>query len=261
VIDDIEIRSEKILQEYLKKKGFTQIDSINKSIQREDPPDFDFYINGKKYAVEVTQTKSFRKAILDKTPIIEKTYRNTQFNFIKDVQQDAIQKGILHGLYLVKFFDPIISQKFNKINNQIKKQIIEYICRTKSVNSSKKELIYINDRKIANISKINNSENKIYPTEFQALWPESPEKIKICLQMIEEAVNEKKKKLLDNKINYPRILLLVSVTSHCSIDTYIQCMKKNNEITNIEFFEAIFVIYDNYEILPFFIEEKSILNK
>lgn len=259
--DDIEIRAKVILTDYLKKQGFVKIRAINRSKQKKDPPDFDFFIDGKKYAVEVTQIKSRRKAILNEKLIIEKTYRLNQFNFIKGVEKNAIQKGILHGLYWVKFFDPIISQKFNKIKNQIKKQIFEYICRTNNIDTSKKELIYINSKKIASISKINNSANKICPTEFQGLWPESPEKIEICLQMIEEAVNEKKRKLLNNKINYPRILLLVGVSSHCSIDTFIKCKKKIGEINNIEFFEAIFIIYDTYEILSFYIWEGSILNK
>jgi len=259
--DDIEIRAKVILTDYLKKQGFVKIRAIDRSKQKKDPPDFDFFIDGKKYAVEVTQTKSRRKAILDEILIIEKTYRLNQFNFIKGVEKDAIQKGILHGLYWIKFFDPIISQKFNKIKNQIKKHIFEYICRTNNIDTSKKELIYINGKKIASISKINNSANKIYPTEFQRLWPESPEKIEICLQMIEEAVNEKKRKLLNNKIYYPRILLLVSVSSHCNIDTFIKCKKKIDEINDIEFFEAIFIIYDTYEILPFCVGEGSILNK
>jgi hypothetical protein len=261
MIDDIEIRCKKILKDYFKKQGFIKIHTINRSKQRKDPPDFDFFIDGKKYAVEVTQTKSRRKAILDNQSVIEKTYRLTQFNFIKDVKKDAIQKGILNGVYNVRFFDPIISQRFNKIKSQIKKQIIDYLCRTNKAESSKKEIIYLEGKKIASIYKLKVGLNKIYSTESQGLWPESPEKIEICRQMIEEAVNKKKNKLVNNKINYPRILLLVSVSSHCDIDTFKKCKKRVNEINNIEFFEAIFIIYDTYGILPFYIYEESILNK
>jgi hypothetical protein len=261
MIDDIEIRCKKILKDYFKKQGFIKIRAINRSKQKKDPPDFDFFIDGKKYAVEVTQTKSRRRAILDSKLVIEKTYRLTQFNFIKDVKKDAIQKGILNGVYNVRFFDPIISQRFNKIKSQIKKQIIDYLCRTNKAESSKKEIIYLEGKKIASIYKLKVGLNKIYSTESQGLWPESPEKIEICRQMIEEAVNKKKNKLVNNKINYPRILLLVSVSSHCDIDTFKKCKKRVNEINNIEFFEAIFIIYDTYGILPFYIYEESILNK
>lgn len=261
MIDDIEIRCKKILKDYFKKQGFIKIRAINRSKQKKDPPDFDFFIDGKKYAVEVAQTKSRRKAILDNKLVIEKTYRLNQFNFIKDIERDTIEEGILNGVYNVNFFDPIISKKFNKIKSQIKKQIIDYICRTNNAESSKKEIIYIKNKKIASISKLYIGLNKIYPTERQWLWPESPEKIEICRQMIEEAVNEKKDKLVNNKINYPRILLLVSISSHCAIDTFKECKKRLNEINNIEFFEAIFIIYDTYGILPFYIYEESILNK
>jgi len=261
MIDDIEIRCKKILKDYFKKQGFIKIRAINRSKQKKDPPDFDFFIDEKKYAVEVTQTKSRRKAILDNQLVIEKTYRLTQFDFIKDVERNAIQKGILNGVYNVRFFDPIISQKFNKIKSQIKKQIIDYICRTNNIKSSRKEIIYLKNKKIASIYKLNIGLNKIYPTESQSLWPESPEKIEICRQMIEEAVNKKKNKLVNNKINYPRILLLVSVSSHCDIDTFIECKKRVSEINNIEFFEAVFIVYDTFRILPFYIYERSILNK
>jgi len=84
MIDDIEIRCKKILKDYLRKQGFKKIHTINRSKQKKDPPDFDFFIDGKKYVVEVTQTKSNRKAILDNKLVIEKTYRLNQFNFIKD---------------------------------------------------------------------------------------------------------------------------------------------------------------------------------
>jgi len=261
MIDDIEIRCKKILKDYLIKQGFIKIRAINRSKQKKDPPDFDFFIDGKKYAVEVTQTKSRRKAILDNQQVIEKTYRFTQFNFIKDVERNAIQKGILNGVYNVRFFDPIISKKFNKIKSQIKKQIINYICRTNNIESSSKEIIYLKDKKIASISKLNIGLNKIYSNEIHGLWPESSENIEICRQMIEEAVNEKKEKLVNNKVNYSRILLLVSVSSHCDIDTFKECKKRVNEINNIEFFEAVFIIYDTYRILLFYIYEESILNK
>lgn len=257
MIDDIEIRCKKILKDYLKKQGFKKIHTINRSKQKKDPPDFDFFIDGKKYAVEVTQTKSRRKAILDNELVIEKTYRNNQFNFIKDIEKNAIEEKILNGVYYVNFFDPIISKKLNKIKNHIKKKVIDYICRTNNAESSKKEIIYLKNKKIASISKLNIGLNKIYPTEHQALWPESTEKIEICRQMMEEAINEKKIKLLKNKINYPRILLLVNVSSHCTIDTFKLCMEKRiNEIKNIEFFEAIFIIYNTYSISPLYIREK-----
>lgn len=257
MIDDIEIRCKKILKDYFKKQGFIKIRAINRSKQKKDPPDFDFFIDGKKYAVEVTQTKSRRKAILDNKLVIEKTYRLNQFNFIKDIERNTIEEGILNGKYNVNFFDPIISKKFNKIKSQIKKKVIDYICRTNDVESSKKEIIYIKNKKIASISKLSIGLNKIYPTEHQTLWPASPEKIEICRQMMEEAINEKKIKLLKNKINYPGILLLVNVSSHCTIDTFKLCMEKRiNEIKNIEFFEAIFIIYNTYSISPLYIREK-----
>lgn len=261
MIDDIEIRCKKILKDYFKKQGFIKIRAINRSKQKKDPPDFDFFIDGKKYAVEVTQTKSRRKAILDNKLVIEKTYRLNQFNFIKGIEKSTIEEGILNGTYNVTFFNPIISQKFNKIKSQIEKQIIDYICRTSNFKSSRKEIIYLKDKKIASIYKLNVGLNKIYPTEVQGLWPKSLDKIEICRQMIEAAVNEKKDKLVNNKINYPRILLLVSVSSHCNIDTFKECKKRVNEINNIEFFDAVFIIYDTYGILPFYIYEESILNK
>jgi hypothetical protein len=261
MINDIEIRCKKILKDYFKKQGFIKIRVINRSKQKKDPPDFDFFIDGKKYAVEVTQTKSRRKAILDNKSVIEKTYRTSKFNFIKDIERNTIEKGILNGVYNVKFIDAIISKKFNMIKKPIKKQIIDYIFRTNNAESSKEEIIYIKNKKIASISKLNIGLNKIYSTEFHGLWPESSENIEICRQMIEEAVNEKKDKLLNNKINYPRILLLVSISSHCDIDTFKEYKKRVNEISNIEFFEAIFIIYDTYGILPFYICEESILNK
>lgn len=259
MIDDIEIRCKKILKDYLKKQGFKKIHTINRSKQKKDPPDFDFFIDGKKYAVEVTQTKSRRKAILDNELVIEKTYRNNQFNFIKDIEKNAIEEKILNGVYCVNFFDPIVSKKLNKIKNHIKKKVIDYICRTNNAESSKKEIIYLKNKKIASISKLNIGLNKIYPTEHQALWPESTEKIEICRQMIEEAINEKKTKLLKNKINYPGILLLVNVSSHCTIDTFKLCKEKRiHEIKNIEFFEAIYIIYNTYGIYSLYTREKHL---
>jgi len=53
----------------------------------------------------------------------------------------------------------------------------------------------------------------------------------------------------------------VSISSHCDIDTFKECKKRINEINNIEFFEAIFIIYNTYEILPFYAYEESFLNK
>jgi hypothetical protein len=262
VIDDIEIRCKKIFKDYLKKEGFKKIHVINRSKQKKDPPDFDFFVDEKKYAVEVTQTKSRRKAIIDNELVIEKTYRYNQFNFIKNIEKNAIEEGLLNGVYCVNFFNPIISKKLNKIKNKIKQQIIDYIKETKKASSYGKKVICIENKKIASIFKSNIGLNKIYPTEFQALWPESPEKIGICRQMIEEAIKEKKIKFLKNKINYPGILLLVNVSSHCTIETFMLCKEKRiNEIKNIEFFEAIFIIYDTYSISPFYIYKRSILNK
>lgn len=47
MIDDIETRCKKILKDYFKKQGFIKIRAVNRSKQKKDPSDFDFFIDGK----------------------------------------------------------------------------------------------------------------------------------------------------------------------------------------------------------------------
>ncbi len=59
------------------------------------PPDFNMILNNQIYAVEVTETEILRESRGDK--VLEKTFRKSRERFVKKIEVEALNLGILKG--------------------------------------------------------------------------------------------------------------------------------------------------------------------
>lgn len=197
------------------------------------PPDFKLTLGDKNYAVEMTETK-----ILLKGQIEEKTFRLSRENFVKEVQREVHELGILRGLYCVFFLMPWTIQ-LNKYKKKIKKQLVKYIEDTKNNESAEEIDIKINYRIICQIFKMNNNLNKVFVSFADGAWPDSQENQEFVCGLLQYAICEKERLLKKESVPPPRILILYNSYPHATKKMYKNCLPNLN---NKNYFNSIFII-------------------
>jgi hypothetical protein len=94
----------------------------------DEPPDYYLSLRNTRYAIEVIQVRELvsigNKTLADLDILV--TFRR----FIKEIEREAITRGILTGAYSVSF-KPL--ENFGKLQQQIKREINEYLQATQSV--------------------------------------------------------------------------------------------------------------------------------
>ena len=113
-----------------------------------EPPDYYLTLCGTIYAVEVTSLFEDIK-LGDKTGSIL-TFMKAVPNFLKQIEQEAKQKGILNGAYIVGY-KPL--DNFGKQKKGISKRIIAYLRATQSVSFAPAEKIIGSGRLTWDIKK------------------------------------------------------------------------------------------------------------
>ncbi len=200
--------------------------------QRDEPPDYYLFLSGEKYAVEVTSLMENIDWGYLNLPIT--AIRSFLSNFAKEVEKDAKEGGFLNGSYNVFFKKPI--KDFRNTKDNIKQGILDYVRKTKGLDTSPESVIFINgtDQEF-NIEKISIASNHIHmPAPVRAKW-EGEIEDQLC-DLIQERLSEKTDKL--RHISSPKIILLLDRYVFADNSMYIKC------IPELRFgdFYAVFIV-------------------
>ena len=217
-----------------------------------DPPDFYLYIGDDKYAVEVTETKILKKAILDNGEVIQKTYIHSCLRLAENISSIAEKKGILKGIFAIDFYAPLSSNSFNKISDIVKSHVINYIVKTTNKLSFAKENISIDNKKVCSIKKISSESNILAPNFIgNSAWTHSPENVSFVSNMIKNAVDEKKYKLEKGGVLAPKILIIYDSYHLADEETY-RMSFTNTNIENLDYYHSVFIVINGEQCLPYY---------
>ena len=238
VTSDSELFCEDVFHNYLK----DHLMNFDAEWQRypngeNNPPDFNLILRDQIYAVEVTETKIIRKDRND--TVEEKTFISSRKNFVKDVQSEALKLGILKGHYCIFFLMSWTVSLNRKLKENVKKQLLKYIEKSKSEECLDPFDIKINCRIVCQIFKLNNDFNEIFASFADGAWPESQEMQNYVCNFFQYAISDKIEKLEKYAVPPPRILILFNTYYFSTPEMYKNCLLK---IKNLEFFHSIFVV-------------------
>jgi len=215
------------------------------------PPDFNLTIRNKIYAVEVTETKviiNTRRKMIE-----EKTFITSRKNFVEEVNKKAQELGILNGLYCVFFLMPWTVPFTPKLKDWLKKQLFEYIKKTKHEESSSPFKVKHKYSIVCQIFKINKNNNKVFDGFANGAWPESQQMQNYVCSILQYAISNKKK-LMENIVPSPRILLLRNSYSFANLGLYKNCLP---QIEDLNFFHSIFIIMSKQHGFFLFTSDKN----
>jgi hypothetical protein len=239
----MERKSEKICKEGFSKFLLKTIELKNihwKKVE-DDPPDYYLSLFSQRhFAVEVTECRIYCKSIIDKKQVLAKEYINYHKRYIKQIEQESEEKGILRGAYSIKFKYPIFkNSKYKKFLSKLKDEYFQYLQETYQLVSADKKDIRKNNMWISSIVKHHKDKNAIYPDlRVRTAWAESSQNIQIVRAFLQKAINDKKEKLEKKKIQDSKILLLYDSYLLDETATY---SFSNKIFENIDYFHTIFI--------------------
>lgn len=197
-----------------------------------DPPDYDLYLGGRKFAVEVTTIVEEKTQIgsrrLSPVTII------VSFGRLKEeVKQIASDKGFLNGFYAITYSGPF--DNFKSIKKTLKHNLLEYIRTTRVLRDAPEKIIFQQNDQWCRIRKLHNRSNKIAIVRKPIAKWENQIPIELS-QLLQETLREKSNKL--RKIEHQKILLLYDAYPLSSPDTYKNCV---SHLTSLDAFHTIFI--------------------
>jgi hypothetical protein len=250
----MERKSERICREGFSRLLLNTLDpeDIHWQPVKDDPPDYFLTLFGqKRFAVEVTEAKIYCKSIMDKEQMLEREYRSYHDSYVKQIEREAKENGILGGAYFIEFKFPVLkSSKYKNFLSELKRHYFQYIRETRHLDSADKQDFFLGTRWISQIKKIHQNMDIIYPTfGMRTAWVNSPQNMQVVKNFLQEAINDKRRKLEKRAIEEQKILLLY--------DSYLLDDKSTysfgiESLKDIEYFHTIFIQLAGGEGLIFY---------
>lgn len=195
-----------------------------------EPPDYHLTLCGTKYAVEVTSL--FQEIKLGDRTSSHLGFREAVLDFLKGIEQEARQKGILNGAYVVSY-KPL--NDFGKQKKSISNNIVAYLQATQSVSSAPAEKIVGNGHHAWDIEKYHSEKQYLTGTTFDVKHEhEAVDELRVLLDKV---LNDKVQKLA--AISYPKILLVTDRYPWVERGDWNSCLPNSKLINE---FHTIFLV-------------------
>lgn len=214
-------------QDYL--ESTTQVTQIK--WEEDEPPDYYLYMDGKKYAVEVsTLVQRFRigELTLSRIGVVASLW-----DLVDEVERTAEKEATLNGTYVVRFSRPITD--FGTVRDQLFQQLLSYMRRTRQHASARERVVFEQGKQRCTIEKLHNQRShvgKIGPSD--AKW-EVEITEEVC-SLLQERIDTKHDKLRD--ISDPKVLLLYDAYQLATPKAYQSCL---DDLTHLDEFHTVFI--------------------
>lgn len=205
---------------------------------KEEPPDFYLYLNGIKYAVEVTDM--IEKIDVGTARTIPRNIVNlTYVNFVKKIEKEARENGWLSGTYTILFHRVI--KNFGAIEDEIREQLLYYIQNTKELESAQALEFFRGYGRVCSINKSNNTKNIIYPgLPASSKW--EGQSTKDSQILLEERLKDKVLKLRD--LSMQVILLIYDTNGYFPNNkAFLEAVPQLSETSR---FHTVFIVSSNF---------------
>jgi len=250
----MERKSERICREGFSRLLLKTLDpkDIHWEPVKDDPPDYFLILfEQKRFAVEVSEAKIYCKSIMDKEQVLEREYRSYHDSYVKEIEQEAKENGILGGAYFIEFKFPVFkSSKYRNFLSELKRHYFQYIRETRHLDSADKKDLFLGTVWVSSIKKVHQNMDIIYPTfGMRSVWVNSPQNMQTVKNFLQGAINDKRRKLEKRVIKEPKILLLYDSYLLDETSTY---SFGNESLENMEYFHTIFIQLAGGEGLIFY---------
>ncbi len=224
---------------YLKKTALASTIVWKEVEQKDEPPEFYLFVNGVKYAVEVTiMLQKVDVGAKKRLPVLVVRRLMAQF-VVDEVEAVARENSCLQGSYLVSFSKPITD--FANLKGMIQSELLSYISMTQAVSKAPPKVVYERSRQKCVIEKLHNDENKvIMGGPFISRWKN--EALVEAKQLLDNRLDEKQHRL--RNVPYPKILLLHNKYYFADLEAYKACISKAPSLSS---FHTVFIVESNSE--------------
>lgn len=217
------------------------------------PPDFNLILDDKTVAVEVTIITTIRRDGDDQ--FSDATYQVSRLKLVDELTRTALKLGILKGRYIVNFhMDWLVSLK--KVRRQLENQVFDYVQKSRDKERESVMVIRYEQKRVCEVWKLDNKDDRIWATFTDAQWSESPEVQLNTREMVQRAVSSKATKLRNGNVPQPWALLLYNANPFASEINFKRC-EDQKEIEGKELFDWIFIITSQNSGFYFHLSEKS----
>jgi hypothetical protein len=230
-------------EEFCKSKFDEFIKTVSKSAsihwedvaQKDEPPDYCLYLNGTRYAVEVTIMMEKLEVGNLKLPKIAVVASLQQL--VDEVEATARRNRYLNGAYVVSFSRPLAN--FSRIRGQIFDDLLAYVKTTQNVSAAPEQVVFKQGVRKCTIQKFDDQKSYIGRAGPSGGKWEGEIAEEICT-LLEERVNVKCHKL--GKITDPKILLLYDAYHFASPEMYESCLSK---LVHLQSFHTVFIVWSD----------------
>ena len=169
--------------------------------QRDEPPDYYLYLNGAKYAVEVTSL--MEKSEVGNLELPQIAVVASLWQLVDEVETTARRNDFLNGAYVVSFSGPLAD--FRKIRGRLFDNLLTYVKATRNLSTAPEQVVFQQGIQACTIQKHHDQKSYIGKVPPSRVKWEAEIAEEICA-LLEERVNAKHHKL--REISDPKILLL-----------------------------------------------------
>ncbi|MCK4659661.1 MAG: hypothetical protein KAV82_09100 [Phycisphaerae bacterium] len=195
-----------------------------------EPPDFWLDVNGRRFAVEVSTIRVEH----------EKTCWESLCKLVKQIESTAILAGTLSGRYHIRASAELPRPR--KARKALEAAIREYVCETRTANSSPERELWVDGMLFGHIRKYAAENAKLHLMGGLTNTGASEHEIRDELQrLLNERISRKRKKLAD--CEHPTILVLYDC--YWLEDEMAGFVERIKESPDTSFFHAVFLIHNN----------------
>jgi hypothetical protein len=204
----------------------------------EEPPDYYLYLDGTKYAVEVTDM--IEQVNVGTTRSIP---RNVVIDilaaFVKEVEKEAKKCNWLSGAYTVSFRKPV--QNFRAVEIELREQILLYLQSTKELELAPHQELIVGNNQVFSIYKVHSKKDIIYPgLPVFTKWESQSNQESLIL--LEERLTDKLNKL--RNLSSQIILLILDTNWYFPNNkAFVEAIPLLPEIPR---FHTVFVVSPNF---------------
>lgn len=203
--------------------------------QQDEPPDYFLYIDGTKYAVEVTilmEKLEVGNLQLPQVAVVASLWR-----LVDEVEATARRSGFLKGAYVVTFSRPIAN--FNEVRKQLFDDLLSYVKATQHVSTAPEKIVFKQGIQKCAIRKFQSQKSYIGKMGPSGGKWEGEAAEEICT-LLEDRINDKHHKL--RNITYPKILLLYDAYRFAGPEMFKSCLSK---FVHLNSFYTVFIVPSN----------------
>jgi hypothetical protein len=180
------------------------------------PPDFLLTFNVRDFAVEVAVI--MRYVQVDGKPRSDHGLFASLSSFLKDIERECLNLGILRGVYLVGSEEAI--QEFPRKRSKLRAELVGFIKNTQFEQTTPPQVLLIEGMKACTVSKLGDKNSYIGLSQSYGGW--KPEVAPEICRVLRDEVDDKCRKLAN--IPKPHILILVDEFPLASPYVWFDCL-------------------------------------